>query len=354
MVSNECILFLCVLHVLNKCIIHVSATHVLILYLLQRWFLLYLKNHHNCDSWVVILLFFIVDASKFTSKGTQYATKRNVRHTIVESKILNRQQVMERRIKDTCEHLQKMNIAHHKPLNIDHLVVDDKHKLIYCFIPKVACSSWKSVLAVTSGRSNLTYHDIENPQKEHLLLKKVHRKNYYYKTFGLRLLSNMSYKDMMYRRRTYYKFMFVRNPIERLYSGWWDKFGRHQVGFAASIPKQTKYDDYFSFEEFIQFITNYKVNNRQINDHWDSYYNICFPCYIDYDFVGSMENMEEDANYIMRKFLHSTYKFPAVNIRSKWTNRTQLFHLSAELLQAVEKAYKEDFMLFGFNTSNPL
>ena len=29
---------------------------------------------------------------------------------------------------------------------INHLIIDDDHQLIYCFVPKVACTSWKKLL----------------------------------------------------------------------------------------------------------------------------------------------------------------------------------------------------------------
>ena len=37
-----------------------------------------------------------------------------------------------------------------QPQNLDQIIVDDKHKMLFCFIPKVACTNWKKVMVTYS------------------------------------------------------------------------------------------------------------------------------------------------------------------------------------------------------------
>ena len=39
---------------------------------------------------------------------------------------------------------------------LGHLIVNDKYKVIYCYIPKVACSQWKRVFLALENRTNVT------------------------------------------------------------------------------------------------------------------------------------------------------------------------------------------------------
>ena len=100
-----------------------------------------------------------------------------------------------------------------KDLHLSNFIVLEKYKLVYCTVPKVACTVWKRILA------NLEGYNITNG---------VHKK-----TKGkLKILSNYTTEDRRKILKTYKKFMFVREPFERLLSSYrdcfWGKFKRRQ------------------------------------------------------------------------------------------------------------------------------
>lgn len=143
----------------------------------------------------------------------------------------------------------------------DHLIVDEDHKLIYCFVPKVASTNWKRVLLALNRKRMLSQRGSRRaglPGDEDLdpIQFKGEREKKptpsWYKTinqlFSHSILStgnesivrsvfrtlneytNRSHVD--YILRNYLKFLFVRNPYERLLSAYRNKF-------------ESTYSDYF-------------------------------------------------------------------------------------------------------------
>ena len=90
---------------------------------------------------------------------------------------------------------------------LGHLIVNDKYKVIYCYIPKVACSQWKRV-----------FLDLENRAK----VRDEHSKS------NFKFLKKYSDEGVKMRLQSYYKFLFVREPFERLLSAYENKFVKRQ------------------------------------------------------------------------------------------------------------------------------
>ncbi len=102
--------------------------------------------------------------------------------------------------------------------NLTNLVVDDKHKIMYCYIPKIGCTNWKLKLALMIGEVNKTW------LTDSLLWESPVHSKHGMATVGLRMLNSYTLDEMSYRIKNYYKFVFVRYPLERLLSAYRNKF----------------------------------------------------------------------------------------------------------------------------------
>ncbi|KAI2567679.1 CHST11 isoform 3, partial [Pan troglodytes] len=93
------------------------------------------------------------------------------------------------------------------PNDLKHLVVDEDHELIYCYVPKVACTNWKRLMMVLTGRGK--YSDpMEIPANEAHV------------SANLKTLNQYSIPEINHRLKSYMKFLFVREPFERLVSAY--------------------------------------------------------------------------------------------------------------------------------------
>uniref|UniRef100_A0A8D2DCI4 Carbohydrate sulfotransferase n=1 Tax=Sciurus vulgaris TaxID=55149 RepID=A0A8D2DCI4_SCIVU len=97
-----------------------------------------------------------------------------------------------------------------RPEDLRHVLVDDTHGLLYCYVPKVACTNWKRVLLALSGRArgdprSIPAHEAHAPGR-------------------LPSLADFSPAEINRRLRAYLAFLFVREPFERLASAYRNKF----------------------------------------------------------------------------------------------------------------------------------
>uniref|UniRef100_A0A3Q0QWJ4 Carbohydrate sulfotransferase n=1 Tax=Amphilophus citrinellus TaxID=61819 RepID=A0A3Q0QWJ4_AMPCI len=113
-------------------------------------------------------------------------------------------------------HMRKRRVL--SPEDLKHLIVDDKHSLIYCYVPKVACTNWKRVLMVLTSDGRYTDPLAIPANEAHV-------------AGNLRTLSEFSVAEINQRLRSYLKFIFVREPFERLVSAYRNKFTRRYNTF---------------------------------------------------------------------------------------------------------------------------
>jgi hypothetical protein len=241
------------------------------------------------------------------------------------------------------------------------LLVDDQHNVLYCVVPKVACSSFKTFIANSTG----------NTTKNWL---KVHSVNFL-KSIGLRYLNQPIFgvaKHRLDNVKSYYKFLAVRHPFDRLVSAYRDKFitgtyfPKMFHGLFRKVYKdQVPYDQYGvmrpTFSQFLGLIVRFYYlgfNDR----HWQSYYDLCHPCDVHYDDVIKLETLGNDLHLVTERYSRSaadvTQVFPTLNHNrtsdtDKLSETSELFsHVHPAIIKQLMDIYEKDFVLFGYSWSH--
>ena len=183
--------------------------------------------------------------------------------------------------------------------------------------------------------------------------------------YGIRHLSEYPPEERQWRLQNYSTFMFARNPYERTLSGYRNKMLEREWWFIRKYGRQIKRRFRGSqkggrvrFDEFVRYLIKLDQNDGNFNMHWAKYHTICHPCEIDYDYIGKMETMNADADYIIRKFYgwRCPPKFPQKKGGHKTTNKVTsrwYSNLTQPLIDGLYKVYEKDFKLFGYDKIPP-
>uniref|UniRef100_A0A8C4QZW9 Carbohydrate sulfotransferase n=1 Tax=Eptatretus burgeri TaxID=7764 RepID=A0A8C4QZW9_EPTBU len=248
-------------------------------------------------------------------------------------------------------------IANPSPEHVWRIYVEDNYGLLYCEVPKVACSNWKRTLIRLSGNISMKPEDMEH--------KFVHDKT------QLPTLDTYSQSEIEWRLKNYFKFIFVREPFERFVSAFRDKFQHphkyyHSVfgrwiikAYRKNPSKKELNTNNITFPEFARFVIQ---NPLGPDTHWQQMNRICNPCQIQYDFIGHYETINEEANWLLRYVNIPTEvnfpKFKDIHSAESVTNEVLKKHYFSQLSSSVKamlyKFYEVDFEMFNYRNTIPL
>ena len=213
------------------------------------------------------------------------------------------------------------------------LVVNDKKRMAYCFIPKCGSNTMKRFMAILTGNAKLRelLGNIHSPKRL------AH--------FGLRLVST----DDIHTISDYRKFVVIRHPLDRFLSAF-----HHVVLNRNSSANSLK------LVQFIELVVN-GTNNK----HWDPFAARCNFQFVDYDDVIRIETFRHDVkalleytnsnfSVLLRTSKHhyrreSTKASDVVDeplVRPKYLQ--EFSDVSTNDLIELKKFYKNDLRLFGY------
>ncbi|XP_003473478.1 carbohydrate sulfotransferase 13 [Cavia porcellus] len=246
-----------------------------------------------------------------------------------------------------------------RPEDLRHVLVDDAHGLLYCYVPKVACTNWKRVLLALSGRGRgdpraIPAHEAHAPG-------------------SLPSLADFSPAEINRRLRAYLTFLFVREPFERLASAYRNKFARpyseaFQRRYGTRIVRRLRpgarpdalaqgHDVHFA--EFLGYLLDPRTRREEpFNEHWERAHTLCHPCRLRYDVVGKFETLAEDAAFVLDLVGESGLSFPAPPRPKAAAVRDQAARLFQDISPFYQRRlfdlYRMDFLLFNYSAPSYL
>lgn len=246
------------------------------------------------------------------------------------------------------------------------LVVDKKHRLVLCQVPKAAGSFWRTMLIRGTGKVN------EEELRHMVIFSHDHITQ-----IGLDYLSNFSREEQAYILKNYLKVMIVRNPMERVLSAYIDKFVKVKKVTDLIMPsvmyvnkkyrnKSNKIESPHepsgvTLEEFVNLVID---PNSPYNVHWDSATNLCHPCDIHYDHIIRTETIAHDSQKILEILSEGFDKLLELEIiHSERNNTVQALkdtkmhakaledfqQISKNMLERLKDKYHNDMDIFGYN-----
>ena len=216
------------------------------------------------------------------------------------------------------------------------MIINNTYKFIFIHIPKNAGTS---ISIFFSQFTN--WCDIEiGATKYGQMLQKVFNER-----FGLR--KHATAQEIIKvigveKFNSYFKFAFVRNPYRRLYSIY------NFLKKWKNIPQEWKeyMDNFNSFEEFV-IAEAFAKEKGPDTIFLPQYKWVTINSKIAVDFIGKVENIEEDIKKILRNLnLKSSENLPIVNISVNQVNPSDFEN--PKVVDKIYYFYKGDFELFDY------
>ncbi|MGB3511323.1 MAG: tetratricopeptide repeat protein [Microcoleaceae cyanobacterium] len=189
--------------------------------------------------------------------------------------------------------LEKAEFSYQKII-VSRYLVNHKHKIIYCPIPKNACTLFKTIM-VEHSHYGQKYK--ESSQDIHAFVGR--------NDIEVRL-TDPSYMQ----NPDYFKFVILRNPFKRLVSAYLNLIGKRvkPISFACNLVKDVyrdlgmKPDIYKSitFSQFIHYLV--KTEDDRLNPHWRPQHTFLYLEGFQFDYIGQFENIAEVKKYVNKKF----------------------------------------------------
>lgn len=146
-----------------------------------------------------------------------------------------------------------------------------------------------------------------------------------------------------------YRFTFVRSPLRRFESAYWDKIvhstrWRPEVQTVLGLPADESSP--LTFEQFLDAVER-QDPVHEMNPHWrPQHINLLHPL-VSYDRIGKLESFDADLELIREEAGLPQVPLEVRN-RSKNISGESVYDARPDLVRRVEKIFAQDFEIYGY------
>lgn len=215
-----------------------------------------------------------------------------------------------------------------------------KHKFLYAQTPKVASSTLKHTLHIFAleGSGVDVSHIPRHPGPV---------MSPFIKPFQLPddMLAEVLFGNEFKR------FCFVREPYGRILSSYLDKIcgnAKEKKGILRNLGRDVEdMEQEVTFTEFVELISEFP--SRKMDHHWRPQFDILRPDKVSYDFVGRLENFDEDTVKLEGIIgIPLCEKLKAVVPHKTAASSKVAQYYDDHLKSLVKKRFEADFVSFGY------
>ena len=229
-------------------------------------------------------------------------------------------------------------------------IVNERNKVIFAYVPKVACSNWKGIMRALNGETNYLNTNLAHDREKS----------------GLLYLSQIEDKKAYLEGSEYTRLAFVRNPYSRVLSAYLNKID-------ARLNKQTNNPDHFdrvvadidefrklnlecdkypavSFEVFLLWLKQSR-SIYTFDEHWKSQTLLLDYKHVHFTKIGKFEELTTEAGSFI-ELLGAEVSFPSQkDIKFEPTKASDKLtrYYNEDSYELVSEIYKDDFINFGYS-----
>jgi dermatan 4-sulfotransferase 1 len=218
-----------------------------------------------------------------------------------------------------------------------HLIYDSRKKFIFCFLPKVGCTTLRRLIFVMQGAIPLQSVNWTHMSEAEYLRPAIQRTSF--------LNTQLTDKMRLQKLKKYFKFMMIRNPLERLVSVYRNKIEpplelcNHDKRLDPLVVDVNRVPgmDYFqacrrliltkyspcqliewacsngNYSLSVDFTTYVKwiidTEDRDLNEHFSSILFNAAPCRVGYHLYLNFKNYSRDVRLLIEKLNTSSEYF---------------------------------------------